>query len=192
MQPPPLHHCGLNFVPLNVVGNAKIRMYTWIMILEAWNLQKMITAGKYLAIYHFGNWSGDLVGWASGFACKLSTVLQQKLFTSKHWASKISLHCSSQSTCRVKATMLHEGGWPKLIAAFFHHPSCNVQCCQQINIPNNCLCLLALFLRQNRFSWKISNVTSNLTRVSGYQVILVIVVVFPNFIKIHPVKKTTK
>ena len=111
--------------------------YTWIMILEAWNLHKMIIAGKYLAIYHFGNWSGDLVGWASGFACKLSTVLQQKLFTSKHWARISSLHCSTQSTCRVKATMLHEGGWPKLIAAFFHHPSCNVQCCQQINIPNN-------------------------------------------------------
>ena len=32
---PPLHHCALNFVPLNVVGNAKIHMYTWIMILEA-------------------------------------------------------------------------------------------------------------------------------------------------------------
>ena len=128
MQPPPLHHCALNCVPLNVVGNAKIRMYTWIMILEAWNLLKMITAGKYLAIYHFGNWSGDLVGWASGFACKLSTVLQQKLFTSKHWACIISLHCSSQSTCRVKATMLHEGGWPKLIAAFstIHHAMSNV------------------------------------------------------------------
>ena len=117
----------------------------------AWNLHKMITAGKYLAIYHFGNWSGDLVGWASGFVCKLSTVLQQKLFTSKHWACISSLHCSSQSTCRVKATMLHEGGWPKLIAAFFHHPSCNVQCCQQINIPKHCVCLLASFLRQNRF-----------------------------------------
>ena len=151
MQPPPLHHSARNFVPLNVVGNAKIRMYTWIMILEAWNLHKMITAGKYLAIYHFGNWSGDLVGWASGFACKLSTVLQQKLFSSKHWACISSLHCSSQSTCRVKATMLHEGRWPKLIAAFFHHPSCNVQCCQQINIPNNCVCLPASFLRQNRF-----------------------------------------
>ena len=62
MQPPPLYHCALNFVPLNVVGNAKIRMYTWIMILEAWNLHKMITAGKYLANLSF--WK--LVGWLGG------------------------------------------------------------------------------------------------------------------------------
>ena len=152
MQPPPLHHCSLNCIPLNVVGNAKIRMYTWIMILEAWNLHKMITAGKYLANLSF--WK--LVGWLGGLAawvclqitnCIATEVVHLKALS----VYKTSLHCSSQSTCRVKATMLHEGGLPKLIAAFFHHPSCNVQCCQQINIPNNCVCLPASFFRQNRF-----------------------------------------
>ena len=65
------------------------------------------------------------------------------------------------------------------------------------NVANRSTFPTIAFVYQHHFSdktvfwWKISNVTSNLTRVSGYQVILVIVVMLPNFIKIYPVKKIT-